>query len=133
MGSGLTEEYYIPEYVCGRIIGKGGSSIKEICSASNCKVKLHDKIRNSSSSDDLNADLEMLGACESNVNASKKLITLTGTSEQIAHAKVTPLKRFFYSQPEKNIQSLFSSNYFLETQSKTYKIFDSPKNFYESF
>ena len=88
MGSLLTEEYYVPDSVCGRLIGKGGSSIKEICNSSNCKVKINDKIRVSNSADEINTDLELLGANESNQNLARKLITLTGTSEQIQHAKV---------------------------------------------
>ena len=74
----------MPDYICGRLIGRGGASIKEICNISNCKVKLHDKLR---SDNDSEQDLEFLGGDE-NSSMIKKRITLNGTIEQIARAKV---------------------------------------------
>ena len=97
MGTLLTEEFYVPEYVCGRLIGRNGVSIKEICSISNCKVKLHDKGgRTMNSNNEINKqDLECLGENEDANSLSRKLISLTGNSEQIAKAKVKTLNFFF--------------------------------------
>jgi hypothetical protein len=91
MGTMFTEEYYVPDYVCGRLIGKNGSSIKEITTASNCKIKIHDnKSRNScSNNDESRSDLELLGSNgqEDDSSIARKLLTLSGTTEQIARAK----------------------------------------------
>lgn len=92
----LTEEYYVPDYACGRIIGRNGSNIKEISSVSNCKVKLIDRIGTSSSNSSIissnsnNAlnnkiSKEML---DTEKNIAKKVISITGSYEQIQYAKV---------------------------------------------
>lgn len=77
----LNEDYLIPDYACGRIIGRGGATIRELCMMSKCRIKLQDNLTH----------LNRLG----NVNiANKRLITITGSVEQIETAKV-PLFIFF--------------------------------------
>ena len=82
----LTEEYYIPDYACGRIIGKCGANIKELSSLSNCKIKIVDRARSSNSFNDINNDCKML--VDSSFCFGKKLISFTGAIEQIQKAKV---------------------------------------------
>lgn len=81
----------MPEYACGRIIGRGGTSIREISVLSNCKVTLDRK----NSSRDLavpREDLELIGADTFDINEkaakSTKLVTFVGSIEQIEMAKV---------------------------------------------
>lgn len=72
----ITKEFFVPQYACGRIIGKGGSSIKEISRASNCKISL---IENK----DINNDLPY--------DSSKdllKIIRIKGSNEKISFAEV---------------------------------------------
>ena len=82
----LTEDYYVPDYACGRIIGKCGSTIKELSNLSNCKIKIVDRIKSSNSFNDVNNDCKML--VESNFSFGKKLVSITGAAEQIQKAKV---------------------------------------------
>lgn len=84
----LTEEYYVPDYACGRIIGKGGANIREISQASNCRVKLNDKIFHSDNHKQI-SDLVTQGPTEDSF--SKKTITISGSVEQISCAKVFKL------------------------------------------
>ena len=79
----LTEEYLVPDFACGRIIGKGGQNIREIQVISNCRIKLTDKIYNRDSKQLAELD-DRLAA----LNESKKKITISGTTEQILCAKV---------------------------------------------
>ncbi len=85
----LTEEYYVPDYCCGRIIGRGGSNIKEMSIKSNCKIKLLDKIK--SIRKDVNDIMDNANSnnATDGTSCSKKIIALTGSFEQIISAKVT--------------------------------------------
>ena len=80
----LTEEYYVPEYCCGRIIGRGGANIKEMSLISNCKIKLTD--RKPSKHASVASDLLNSTSCELNAS-QRKIIALSGSVEQIASAK----------------------------------------------
>jgi transcription antitermination factor NusA-like protein len=85
----LTEEYYVPEYCVGRIIGRGGQNIKEISVISNCKVKFMDRMnqnKSNSKANDINESTKEL------TKSQKKIISLTGSVEQINSAKVNDLK-----------------------------------------
>jgi hypothetical protein len=90
----LTEEYYVPDYACGRIIGSKGSNIKEISSASSCRVKLMDRIGTSSScssiisSNSNNASNKISDEILTEQNVPKKVVSITGSYEQIQYAKV---------------------------------------------
>lgn len=83
----LTEEYYVPDYACGRIIGRNGTTIKEISNVSSCKIKLHDRAgKNSESSNNISNLV-------SSANQTNKLITITGSFERIAFAKVFEINK----------------------------------------
>lgn len=85
----------MPEYACGRIIGRGGASIREISTLTNCKVNIDKKHSHSSVQDQpagaLN-EIPLIGGGSSildNDSKSKtKLISLAGSVEQIEAAKV---------------------------------------------
>jgi hypothetical protein len=83
----LTQTYFVPDYACGKIIGKGGANIKEISIATNCRLKLNDKIYNE------NIDNNNNNNCNQEIDNlfqgsyAKKMLTFTGSSEQIAQAK----------------------------------------------
>ncbi len=87
----LTEEYLVPDFACGRIIGKGGANIREIQMVSNCRIKLTDKMYNRDSMQltDL-YDTAKLAIS----NDFRKKITISGSTEQILCAKVN-IKFFF--------------------------------------
>lgn len=80
----LTEEYYVPDYACGRIIGKGGANIREMSQISSCRIKLTDQVFNLDSGKSVYSITDET----SDDNFRKKLITITGNTEQIAYAKV---------------------------------------------
>ena len=94
----MTQEYLVPEYACGRIIGRGGASIREIALLSNCKVTVDRKNanRNSTARRD---DLPLIGAETFDVNEaackSVQLVTFVGSIEQIESAKVTKMNAKF--------------------------------------
>lgn len=80
----LTEEYFVPDFACGRIIGKGGQNIKEISQMSNCRIKLSDKIYSMENKQ----HVDLYDKLVSSENVAKKKITISGTTEQILCAKV---------------------------------------------
>jgi len=82
----LTREYLVPEYACGRIIGRGGASIREISVLSNCKVVLDKK--NAGISSCSREDLSVIGGLGDLRTSDTKLLQLTGSIEQIESAKV---------------------------------------------
>ncbi len=100
----ITEEFYVPEYTCGRIIGRAGANIKQIRNLTNVNIKIAERgksvsnvkksqllvphetaMSSSNSSDSL---LAQSLPNRDNSNALYKLITLNGNVEQIEHAKV---------------------------------------------
>ena len=85
MPVGLTEEFYVPDFACGRIIGRGGSSIKEMQMISNCKINLSDKINPATLK---NPKVTDLFSIDESTEVKRKVIALTGSFEQICHAKV---------------------------------------------
>lgn len=92
----LTEEYYVPDYACGRIIGKGGATIREMTNMSNCRIKLLEKSTKQansliSSTDKSSQQLLSSDSQASLTNYSKKMISISGSFEQIAFAKVNYL------------------------------------------
>ena len=105
--SKLTEYFYVPYEACGRIIGRRGSTIKEISSLSNCVIKLSDepvdvndsKVKKNSLISELPSDRpdaardpEDADDYEFELVAKQKLkkIAITGSFEQIEQAKVSP-------------------------------------------
>jgi hypothetical protein len=88
----LTEEYYVPEYACGRIIGRSGVNIKDIQKMSNCQVKVVDGVRKScstfstgsASSNQISHEL----INTENSSVAKRIVTIQGGAEEIALAKV---------------------------------------------
>jgi len=82
----LTEEYYVPDYVVGRLIGKNGSNIREMCTASNCSIKCSDRkdVKRKPSKNCTNIVETMSGMKPS----EKQVILLIGSTEQISCAKV---------------------------------------------
>lgn len=102
----LTYEFLVPEFACGRIIGRGGKSIREISTVSNCKVTIERKSPSdtqlSNARRDLildmswNDDYESTTTTTNSSNMPKyKLLTLVGSFEQIESAKVSLLSRSF--------------------------------------
>ena len=89
----LTEEYFVPDYACGRIIGRGGANIKEMSMISNCKIKLKDKFGSTVLNKSSMSDLTPIDDDPNSVQ--RKVISLTGSFEQIAHAKVNSLNRTY--------------------------------------
>ena len=95
----LTREFYVPDYACGRIIGRQGSAIKEICNLSSCKVVLVDGRNNDNSekksiSRDLlmKASVEILNSDFYN-RSNRRIISITGTNEQIIYAQELVLQK----------------------------------------
>lgn len=101
----ITEEFYVPEYTCGRIIGRAGSNIKQIRNLTNVNIKIAERGKSVSNvkSSQLLVPIESAAmstsnsygsssaqslSYNSNSNALYKLITLSGSVEQIEHAKV---------------------------------------------
>lgn len=87
----LTKEFLVPEYACGRIIGRGGGAVREMSLLSNCKIQVDKKCVKDISKNDFTVigNLENLNTC--------KVVSLTGSFEQIETAKVRFLlnNRFF--------------------------------------
>lgn len=81
----ITKEFFVPQYACGRIIGKGGSSIKEMSRASSCKISL---LEARESNENLNTE-------ESNGPSKDllKIVRIKGSSEKISFAEVV---NFFF-------------------------------------
>ncbi|RNA19559.1 tudor and KH domain-containing -like [Brachionus plicatilis] len=75
----ITKEFFVPQYACGRIIGKGGSTIKELSRASNCKISLIES-REISKKDDLD---------DQDVTSKDllKIVRIKGSSEKISFAE----------------------------------------------
>ena len=69
-GSSTTEAYHfsIPNKVCGKLIGKKGSKIKEIRAATNCELALVGSKSNGHSLGKNNAELQVNISCFSNYN-----------------------------------------------------------------
>lgn len=85
-----TEEYFIPMNVCGKIIGRGGASIREITNKSNCKIKLNDRIIDAAKDGPQWKDIKEILEPEPNEDWTyKKVVKLTGTETEINSAKVT--------------------------------------------
>lgn len=82
---GLTEEFYVPDFACGRIIGRNGSNIKEMTMITNCKINLRDRINQTTLNNPKVTDLVSI---DDSSDVKKKVISLTGSFEQICHAKV---------------------------------------------
>ena len=94
----------MPEYACGRIIGKCGQNIKKMQNMTGCRLKLCDnKMSNSSSGcasnghkKSLSVSNELMLKCNHNNldlgvasrSMSKPVMTIIGGFEQIQHAKV---------------------------------------------
>ena len=101
----LTEEYWVPEYACGRIIGRGGVSIKEMSNMCGCVIKLVDVVggRGKNGGGVIKTDaaaistefMKIMGNGAALPPALKKIIRLTGSNEQIANAKVSIFSMFF--------------------------------------
>ena len=106
----LTREYLIPEYACGRIIGRGGASVREISQLSSCKVLIDKRFDSSALIRDKSlmniAGIPMNSA--EFANTSHKVVTLCGSIEQIESAKVR-----FYSSSFIFISTFFQQNQFL--------------------
>jgi tudor domain-containing protein 2 len=91
----LSGNYYVPDYACGRIIGRGGQSIKEMQKMSNCKIRLMDRVPSSSSGGmgskkkkEVSRELlSKLGIMSDQQNSCLKVVNLIGGSEQINLAK----------------------------------------------
>lgn len=86
----LTEEYYVPEVVCGKIIGRNGASIKEMSVNSNCQIKLTDK---GVSKRGKVTCKDIVGSMEELYGGPKKVLILSGSTEQIACAKALIVAR----------------------------------------
>ena len=87
-----TEEYFIPENICGKIIGRGGANIRDMTKKSNCKIKLNDKGTNDPSKETDEKNVKNIIEAESNDDWTfKKIVKLTGTEDEINAAKVTNL------------------------------------------
>jgi transcription antitermination factor NusA-like protein len=84
MPRSLTQEFMVPDYACGRIIGRGGGNIKEISLMSNCKVMVH---RESMSMENVSNCRGSIGPIALNYE-NAKLLSLSGSVEQIEMAKV---------------------------------------------
>ena len=87
----LVEEYYVPDYACGKIIGRGGSSIKEISKTSNCKIKLTDRMysqKKTKNNGKLITQITESSSTETINRSQTKIVTLSGSNEEILSAKV---------------------------------------------
>lgn len=128
----LTEDYFVPEYACGRIIGRQGVSIKEMQNFSNCRIKLNDRLPkselqqwetpNSSSASAMQVSQELYaGEKNDNNNTSRKVITLIGGIEQIASAKELILAKIreedaFREKKQKRERHVYSDNNIVKTK-----------------
>lgn len=86
----LVEEYYVPDYACGKIIGRGGSSIKEISKTSNCKIKLTDRMysqKKTKNNGKLITQITESSSTETINRSQTKIVTLSGSNEEILSAK----------------------------------------------
>jgi hypothetical protein len=82
----ICEEYFVPEFACGRIIGRGGATIKCISTQSNCVIKLTDRYLSPSAVN--SSKIKNLDKHDTaNSSPNKKVVSITGGREQINLAK----------------------------------------------
>jgi len=85
----LTEEYFIPDYAVGRIIGKNGTIIREMSRASNCLIKFSSSGKSKPGKECAN----IVESMDEMKSSEKKVISFSGNAENISSAKV--YKNFF--------------------------------------
>lgn len=86
----LTKNFYVPEFACGKIIGRGGEIIREITNKSRAKIKLHNGTERLYKKSGIeNSEISLISnEFAGPDNYSFRVVTLNGSIEQIAHAKV---------------------------------------------
>ena len=77
------EDYLVRDNVCGRLIGKKGANIKELCKFVNCKINIGEV-------DEISSQATKKSSFMNQDNKFKKL-TICGTIDQIEIAKVNNL------------------------------------------